>query len=290
MHIEEIILTAEESADLAKELQNQLQEGGIKKPDDNQIKLMIAGLADPRGLHRRTFAEGLGKVGKTALPGLSKALLFSKNVTVRRAAAKTLKLVGDPIALPCLLKALINDKDPVVQGSAAGAIAIFGEKAVNPLFEVLINPKSTSMQCGLASWCLAFIGAEAPNALKNAAHSKHEKIRSAAIAALGDQIQSLEDKEAQDLLLNALDDPSIEVRVEATKLIGRLDKKNWGEQALINQLNDNEEIVRKNAALSLMNMNAIGSLNYLQEKISKERDDEVIKILKLVINQLKKNS
>ena len=290
MPTEEIILTSQEAAELAEELQTQIQTGEISKSNENQIKLMIAGLGDSRGLLRRTFAEGLGKVGKAALPGLSKALLFSKNVTVRRAAAKTLKLVGDPAAVPFLLQALTNDKDPVVQGSSAGAIAIFGEEAVEPLIEVLINPKSTSMQCGLATWGLAFIGAEAPNALKKAAHSKNEKIRSAAIAALGEQIQCLGDKEARHLLLNALDDPSIEVRVEATKLIGRLYKKSWGETALINKLNDTEGIVRKHAALSLMNINAIDSLSYIKKKISEEKDNEVIRILKLAINQLNKKN
>ena len=39
-----------------------------------------------------------------------------ENVTVRRAAAKTLTLISDRSALPFLLKALLNDADPVVQG------------------------------------------------------------------------------------------------------------------------------------------------------------------------------
>ncbi len=289
MLINEVALTAEESAELASELKKQLQTGEKRKLDKNKIDLMIAGLGDPRGLMRRTFAEGLGKVGEEALPGLFQALLYSKNVTVRRAAAKTLKLVGDPSALPYLLKALINDIDPVVQGSAAGAMAIFGEKAVEPLIQVLIDPESTEMQCGLATWGLAFVGAEAPNTIKQAANSENEKIRAAAIAALEDQIQFLDDVEAKDLLLNALNDSSIEVRVEATKLIGRLNKKSWGESFLIKQLNDKEELVRKNAALSLMSLNAIGSLEQLIIKISEEKNNDVIKVYELVINQLNKN-
>ena len=63
----------------------------------------------------------------------------------------------------------MNDKDPVVQGSAVGAMAVFVENAVSHLLEVLINPKSSEMQCGLASWGLSFIGAEAPEALREAA-------------------------------------------------------------------------------------------------------------------------
>lgn len=288
-YIKEIILSAEESAELAKELETQLRTGAIQKPDKSKIDRMIAGLGDSRGLLRRTFAEALGHAGKASLPGLSHALLFSQNVTVRRAAAKALKLVGDPSALPCLLKALINDKDPVVQGSAAGAMAIFGEKAVEHLLTVLINPQSTAMQCGLATWGLAFVGAEAPNALKKAAQSTHEVIRTAAIAALGDQINSLNDKEAKGILFKALDDSSIEVRAEATKLIGRINQKEWGESVLIKQLHDNEEIVRRNAALALMNINAINSIDELKARIKDETNNEVIKVMKLAISQLKKS-
>ena len=47
---------------------------------------------------------------------------------VGKAAAKTLKLVGDSSALPYLVKAVINDPDPVVQGSSVAAMAMFGEK------------------------------------------------------------------------------------------------------------------------------------------------------------------
>ena len=110
-----------------------------KESSQSDIKLLIKGLSDKNGLVRRSHAEALAQVGKAALPELIKALLNSKNVIQRRAAAKTLKLVEDPTALPHLIKALTNDSDPVVQCSAAGAIAIFGEAAVNPLIILLEN-------------------------------------------------------------------------------------------------------------------------------------------------------
>ena len=108
-----------------------------KKSIQDDIKLLIKGLNDENGLVRRSHAEALAQVGKAALPELINALLNSKNVIQRRAAAKTLKLVGDPAALPHLIKALTNDSDPVVQCSAAGAIAIFGESAVKHLIIIL---------------------------------------------------------------------------------------------------------------------------------------------------------
>ena len=114
--------------------------------EEENIKLLIKGLSNTNGLIRRSYAEKLGKIGKAALPELINALLNSKNVIQRRAAAKTLKLVEDPTALPHLITALTNDLDPVVQCSSAGAIAIFGEAAAYHLINVLENKENTEMQ------------------------------------------------------------------------------------------------------------------------------------------------
>ncbi len=288
----ELQLTQEEAENLAKELKLQLQLGKIHKADAQQIKLMIAGLGDSRGLLRRTFVESLGKIGDDAIPGLEKALLKSQNVTVRRAAAKTLRLVGNPNALPALLEALINDPDPVVQGSSVGAMAVFGEKAVLALLKVLINPKSTALQCGLASWGLAFIGAKAPKELKNAAKSKNPRIRAAAIGALEDQIQSLNDIEAKKLLLDALYDQSAEVRAEATILLGKIHDPNLVKPLLIERLSDSDSDVRKKASLSLMKLKDPDSIYALKERASKEKDPLVMAVLKLAIKKtpMKKNN
>ncbi len=284
----EITLSEEEAEVLANELKEKLQAGEMPPADMRLIKLMVAGLGDHRGLLRRTFSESLGKVGQAALPLLTEALINNPSVTVRRAAAKTLKLIGDPSALPDLLKALLNDSDPVVQGSSAGAMAIFGEEAVKLLLEVFISPSSNAMQCGLASWALAFVGAEAPNALKDAAQSSHAAIRAAAIAALGDQIHSLEDKAAQNLLLKALSDPISNVRVEATILIGKLHQRDWAQPHLIQKLSDSNSQVRKSAALSLMELRATKSVENLRERELEEKNADVLKVIKLAITQLNK--
>jgi len=289
---EEPCLSEGEASALAKELKLELQTGKIPAANQKRINLIVAGLGDRRGLIRRTFAESLGVIGNSAVPALQKALLDHSNVTVRRAAAKTLKLIGDPNALPALLEALINDEDPVVQGSAVGAMAIFGEQAVHHLLQALIDPKSTAMQSGLATWGLSFIGAEAPEALRKAAQSKNPVIKAAAIGALCEQIQCSEDEAAKKLVINALDDPAIEVRVEATKLIGKLDEPNWVKPLLIKKLKDSNSEVRKNAALSLLKLKATDTLNELENIYLLEQQSELVNVLKLVIDQLKeiKNS
>ncbi len=287
---EEKILTEEEAEELADDLRRRVHSGQPIKNGKDDIEIMVAGLGDSRGLLRRTFAEYLGKLGTSALPALHWALLDHSEVTVRRAAAKTLKLVGDPSSLPYLLKAFTTDPDPVVKGSAMGAIAIFGERAIKPLEEILTDPKSSSMQCGLAAWGLAFVGAKAPQAIREAAKSNNKKLRSAAIGALGEQIQSLKDIEAENLVIKALNDPEKEVRAEAAILIGKIDKRHWAVPLLLKKIADQEAVVRKSAALSLMRLKAFEAIEQLQNRKVEENDSSVKKIISLAINQLIKQS
>ena len=283
---EDTALSTEEAADLAAELKTQLKGGEKPERDINLIKKLITGLGDKRGLLRRTFAESLGLIGTDALPELRKALLNSKSVTVRRAAAKTLKLVGDPSALPDLLYALLTDKDPVVQGSAVAAMAIFGEDAAKSLLLVLENPNSSEMQCGLASWGLSFIGAKGAEILKRAAMSNNEKVRASSIAALGEQIQLFCDTEAKDILTNAINDLSDDVQIEAIKLMGLLDDQNWDLNLIGEKLNSNNPQVRKQSALSLMKLQAISQIKNLRQSLLKEKDLEVINVINLSLSKI----
>lgn len=279
-------LNQDEATQLAEELKQQLRRGEIPADDSSSIERMVAGLGDPRGLMRLTFAESLGVVGQAAVPSLCRALADHESVTVRRAAAKTLTLIEDPRALPVLLQALLNDPDPVVQGSAVGAMAAVGEEAIDNFLEVLINPASSAMQLGLASWGLAFVGARAPDALRKAAASDHPEIRCAAIAALGDQIQSLGDQEARGLVENALADVDTDVRAEAATLLGKLHNPDWAAPLLEPLLSDLQSQVRKNAALSLMKLQATDSQATLTACLQKEQQDDVKAVFSLAINQL----
>lgn len=279
-------LNEDEASELAKELKQQLRNGEVPAADGESIERMVAGLGDPRGLMRLTFAESLGVVGKAAVPSLCRALAEHESVTVRRAAAKTLTLIEDPRALPVLQKALLQDPDPVVQGSAVGAMAAVGEEAIDGMLEILINPTSTAMQLGLASWGLAFVGARAPEALRKAATSEHAEIRCAAIAALGDQIQALGDDAARELVENALTDAETDVRAEAATLLGKLHSPDWAVPRLEPLLSDPQGQVRKNAALSLMKLQAEGSIANLSQQLEREQQADVKAVLQLAINQL----
>ena len=283
-------LSEEEAEQLANELKHQLRSGEKPSGDVQAIEKMVAGLGDRRGLLRLTFAESLGTVGSAAVPALCKAMLEHENVTVRRAAAKTLTLISDRGALPSLLQALLNDSDPVVQGSAVGAMAVIGADAVEGLLQILVDPSNTPMQTGLASWGLSFVGARAPEALKEAARSPHPRIRTAAIGALGDQIQNLGDEGARQLLTDALNDDDDEVRAEASTMMGKLNDSQWALPLLVPNLNDASALVRKNAALSLMKLEDPAAIEALEKVHATESDEEVKPILTLVITQLKRHA
>ena len=260
----------------------------ISNPNNDNIKFLIKGLSDTNGLARRNYSEELSKVGRAALPELINTLLNSENVIQRRAAAKTIKLIEDPKALPDLIKALATDSDPVVQCSAAGAIAIFGEEAVNHLINVLENHAHTEMQYGLAAWCLAFIGANAPNAIKKAAKSKNPNVKCAAISALEEQIRQSHDEEAIQLVENAIDDSDKNVQIEAIKLVGKLQKIEFFIPTLISKLNNKNPDIRKASVLSLMQLNIKESLSQIKEMYKVEQEIKVRKVIELALKKIDK--
>ena len=284
--ISESQLTEEEALQLADELSAKLSEGEIPRSDAESLNRMVAGLGDARGALRLTFAKSLGAVGVEALPILCKALRQHQNVIVRRASAKTLNLIGNKDALPYLLGAFLEDDDPVVLGSSAGAMATIGPDAMDSLLGILKNPDCTPFQVGLINLALSFIGARAPEALLKAADSDVAEVRVAAISALGDQIQKSDDLRAQNRVFQALNDISAEVRAEAVTLIGKSCDAEDVETLLLKKLSDEDTQVRKNTALSLMKLDALGAIEQLKMAEQKEDDPDVKAVLKVAINIL----
>ncbi len=279
-------LTEEEALQLADELSGKLSEGEIPRSDAESLKRMVAGLGDARGALRLTFAKSLGAVGDEALPILCKALRQHQNVIVRRASAKTLNLIGNKEALPYLLEAFLEDDDPVVLGSSAGAMATIGPDAMDSLLGILKNPNCTPFQVGLINLALSFIGSKAPEALLKAADSDVAEVRVAAISALGDQIQKSDDLRAKNRVFQALEDVSADVRAEAVTLIGKSCDAEDVETLLLNKLSDEDTQVRKNTALSLMKLDALGTIQQLKIAEQNEGDTDVKAVLRVAINIL----
>lgn len=279
-------LTEEEALQLAGELSIKLSGGEIPGSDAESLKRMVAGLGDQRGALRLTFAKSLGRVGDAALPILCNALRNHQNVVVRRASAKTLNLIGSKDALPFLLEAFLEDSDPVVLGSSAGAMATIGPEAMDSLLGILQNPDCTPFQVGLINLALSFIGSKAPQALLRAAESDVAEVRVAAISALGDQIQTLGDTDAQKKVFEALEDTSPDVRAEAVTLIGKSCDAEDVQELLIKRLADSDSQVRKNSAMALMKLEAKGTINALSTAAQSESDKDVQAVINVAIKIL----
>ena len=279
-------LTEEEALQLAGELSIKLSDGEIPGSDAESLKRMVAGLGDQRGALRLTFAKSLGQVGDAALPILCNALRNHQNVVVRRASAKTLNLIGSKDALPFLLEAFLEDSDPVVLGSSAGAMATIGPESMDSLLGILQNPDCTPFQVGLINLALSFIGSKAPQALLRAAESDVAEVRVAAISALGDQIQTLGDSDAQKKVFEALEDPSPDVRAEAVTLIGKSCDAEDVQELLIKTLADSDSQVRKNSAMALMKLEAKGTINALSTAAQIESDKDVQAVINVAIKIL----
>ena len=283
-------LSQEEALDLANHLKEKLRAGLPIDADPDSIAIMVAGLGDPRGLLRRRISEGLGSVGKAAVPALCQAMRRSDQVTVRRAAAKTLTLIADRNSLPDLLTTFLTDTDSVVQGSTMGAMASMGKESIGAILSIVENVDSTEMQIGLANWALTIIGDRAPETLKAALSSDNSRVRKAAISALTSQIESLNSQEDRDLLQRALRDSCAEIRSEAVILLGNLEDAAWALPLLSPALSDQDSLVRKNTALSLMKLGCSSSIADLQTQLESESEPVVRKVLQLAIDRLQKFS
>ena len=279
-------LTEQEAYELAEELKQKLTEKIIPSSNQESIKKMVAGLGDPRGALRLTFAQSLGSVGTAAIPILCDALKNNPNVLIRRASAKTLNIIGSKVALPNLIEAFRTDDDPVVQGSSAGAMATIGEPAVESLLELLTDSQCSAFQIGLINLALSFTGSKAPNAFNQAAQSDNPEIRIAALTALAEQVHSGINEHAKELLIRALNDDSSEVRAEAATITAKTLEPEEIINELCGLLKDEDNQVRINTALALMKTEEISSINSLSEAISTEENAQVKTVLEVALNQL----
>ena len=282
-------LSQEEALDLANHLKEKLRAGLPIESDPDSISTMVAGLGDPRGLLRRQISEGLGSIGKAAVPALCQAMRCSDQVTVRRAAAKTLILISDRESLPDLLTTFLNDTDSVVQGSTMGAMASMGKESIGAILSIVENVDSTEMQIGLANWALTIIGDRDPEILKDALSSENPRVRKAAISALASQIQSLSCEEDRTLIYQSFQDPCAEIRSEAVILLGTIEDSEWSLDLLSEALSDQDSLVRKSTALSLMKLGCSSSIPKLQKQLEDESDPIVCNVLQLAINRLQKS-
>jgi bilin biosynthesis protein len=284
-----ILLAQAETDALLQTVNEQITLRTFDPKDHQLLRRMVECLGDPRGMTRLRVAETLGEIGEPATPFLLKALAHHANVVVRRAAAKTLTIIADPIAVPNLIHALLHDEDTVVKGSAVGALARIGEAAVPNLLEILASPDLPESTKGHAAWALSFIGAEAKEYLYREIHSDSAEVRCAVVGAIAKVAQDHPEEEAFTMLMNALTDLVESVRCEAATALGNLAYRP-AIPNLVQLLQHSNLESRKAAALALMKMGDRAALDPLQAALTQEPEAAVQAVIKLAISQIEKQS
>jgi bilin biosynthesis protein len=216
---------------------------------------------------------------------LLEALTNHPNPVVRRASAKTLTLIADPIAVPTLLNALLNDEDTVVKGSSVAGLAKIGEAAVPALLKILASTEYPESAKGHAVWALGFIGTGAKEYLYREINSDSAEVRAAVVGAIAKIAQEGTEEGAFNILVNALTDPSEIVRCEAAAALGSLTYRP-AIPNLVELLHHADWETR--TALALMKIGDRTSLQPLQAALTQEGEAGVQAVIKLAISQIER--
>ena len=279
-----VLLTHEATDAFMRSITEQISLDTFDRDNHRVIKQMIECMGDSRGMVRLRFADTLGEIGEAATPYVVEALLNHPNPVVRRAAGKTLTLIGDPTAVPSLVYALLNDEDTVVKGSVIGALARTGSASVTALLDILADPIHPESTRGHAAWALAFIGPEAAPYLENAIKSESIDVRCAAVGAIAHLAQDRGDERAYQILIETLTDPDPNVRAETASAIGKLAYLPAIPHLII-ALKDTDGEVRRTAVTALGKLGDRSIIPSLQLALTDE--SEPVRVLaKLAIDKI----
>lgn len=283
---------------LITHINEQIELLAFDDPEPALLKQIIEALADQRKASRIALIEALSEIGDPATPFLLAGLASNANVDVRRACCNALTNIGDEDAVPGLIEALKHDAEIGVKSAAAAALAKIGKPAFEALCEVLSSETSESCK-GHAAWAIASMSAEVSEQLYDIISSPSEIVRTAAVSALAQLLQqkgqsseetgsSEETNRAIITLMQALEDSSSEVRIEAAATLARLSYQP-SYDPLVSCLQDSQADVRKAVMMALAklgNRDAIAPITPLQQ----DADPSVQRMANLVIAQLEAKS
>jgi bilin biosynthesis protein len=277
-----------EEADAINDRVTELRASGEFDPSDRSLlQDMVECMGDSRGTVRLRFATMLGEIGRPATEVLLQSLAQHPNPVVRRAVAKTLTLIADPAAVPGLVQAVLHDEDTVVKSSSVGALARTGQIAVPTLLALLTDTTTPENLKGLAAWALAFIGLEAKDVLLEQISSDSVEVRSAIVAAIVKMAQEAPDEQMFEILVEALRDKDLTVRLEAISALGNLAYQPAQPQ-LLDLLGDVDGETRRSTVLALMKMGDTAAIPQLEKALAAEVDEGIQKVMQLAIGQLQR--
>ena len=276
------------------------------EPDPQLLRQMIQGLADPRRSVRLRLINAFSEIGEPATPFLLAGLATHLDPTVRRACCNAMTNLGDEMAVSGLATALVQDQEVSVKSAAAGALAKIGEPAFEAVRSVLTSAEADESSKGHAAWAIATMGTEIRDQLYESLSDPSPNVRIAVVGAIAQlaqnqlaqnqltqtqpaQNQPLSERDNLPILVGALKDTAVDVRIEAIAHLARLNYQP-AYPSLLSCLQDPEADVRKAAVL------ALGKLSTEQpdvsntiEKISPLQQDSslaVARVVTLVIEQL----
>lgn len=256
--------------------------------DTNLLNQLIESCGDPRESIQLRLVELFGEIGEESTSVLAEALCTHPNEIVRRVCAKALAKLGDSDAIPALIHALLNDPDPITQSSASGALARMGAPAIPSLLEVIASPSYPDAKKGQAAWALSCLGPEAEEPLYDASRSEIVDVRCAVIGAIATLSKNQSPPfQGIQILIDSLQDPAMDVRLEAASGLGKLTHYNATAQ-LISLLHDSAPEVRRTTALSLGTLKDPTALKALQA-LKMDPSDIVRPVVQLAIQQLEQS-
>ncbi|MEW6496650.1 MAG: HEAT repeat domain-containing protein [Cyanobacteriota bacterium] len=221
------------------------------------VKKLIAALKDEDSLVRMNVAEALDRIGSPEAVESLIAALKDEDSRVRWQAAAALREIGTPEAVEALYQAF-NHEDRYVREQVALACGQIGSRRAVEVLIAASKDEDCLVRCQVVE-ALGKIGSpQVEDTLVNALDDNDSSIRRQAVLALG----RMGNPQALEVLVAALRENSF-IRLKAAVVLSRIGNSQ-AEGVLIAALNDEESIVRRDAAEVL---SQIGTLEVLEKLI-----------------------
>lgn len=266
---------------------------------------------------RQNAAVAIGSLNQSqAVDALATRLdpEIEDSIAVRRRVVDALSMLEDVRATEPLINHSLDDPDEQTRGKAVEALAELGDKrAIEPLSGILQDSEShpTRIRRSVISSLVELSDYEAVDSLTQALEDPSNDVKTTAVIALGEigavsSIQKIEtllkdsdgskeelraacavslgkmgQQEAKEALIEALDDPSVDVRRAAMQAIGQGKIVDTLPQLsdILNSPDENVAEIRKTAAMAIGDLGQADGLPALREGI----DDAVEEVQRSIV-------
>jgi len=199
---------------------------------------------------------------------------------VREAAVLALGKLGDDRVLP-VLHQLLQEETGRLRHAAIGSIALLANTQSLQSLQPLASADDVDTRRYVARALGWIPSSENLRTLQTLAADKEESVRTEVLLSISRQ----EDPNAAPILLEFLVDEAVFLRSEAARLLGTTQIEVAGE-ALIKALNDQDALVRINAASSIARLGEVRAIDALEKRIKKAENPEEAAYYRTALEQL----